>query len=86
MLEAVLEQFWGTVLGHHLSSSCESLEHSAGAVLGTVLEAVLGGGSTGGSTGTALRQYWESAGGVMGGSTGGQHWASTGTVLKSTSP
>ena len=75
MLEAVLEQFWGTVLGPHLSSSCESLEHSAGAVLGTVLGAVLGGvgGSTGGSTEAVL--------GNTGGSTGNSTGDSPGAVL-----
>ena len=35
-----------------------------------------------GSTGTALRQYWETTGGVMGGQNWGQHWGSNGTVLK----
>ena len=36
-----------------------------------------------GSTGTALRQYWETIGGVMGGGQNwGQHWGSNGTVLK----
>ena len=36
-----------------------------------------------GSTGTALRQYWETTGGVMGwGGTGGSTGAVMGTVLK----
>ena len=72
MLEAVLEQFWGAVLGHYLSSTCESLGHSTGAVLGTVLEAVLGG-STGGSTEAVL--------GNTGGSTGNSTGDSPGAVL-----
>ena len=73
MLEAVLEQFWQGVLGHYLSSTCESLGHSTGAVLGTVLEAVLGG-STGGSTEAVL-------GNTGGGSTGNSTGDSPGAVL-----
>ena len=75
MLEAVLEQFWGAVLGHYLSSTCEGLGHSTGAVLGTVLEAVLGA-----ALGAALRQYWETLGGSTGNSTGDSPGAVLSTV------